>query len=309
MPRKSSLPEDVTRYRPCKCSRIRNDAGVYHVYKYSAIKLPNGKWSSNYGYLIGKIVPGEGFFPNKRYQKELASQHLASQGQSFFPDGITDVAYGQYALLQHLSGDILDKLKACFPQERAAQIYCYAMILCANGFIHMDQVDEFYQESSLSVRYRRYAFKMGYTALSNLLHDLGLRGNPVRMFEQGLIDGSSGNVAIDGHVIRSCSSMNDLAEPGYKMNLLKSTQVNLMIVYDIRNKIPLMYRTYRGSSVDKKSVEDLLRSRAFKEMRFLVDRGFYSEKVLELMSQNGNCYIIPLSMSNKNLKRIRETLQ
>lgn len=301
---RSSLPENVTRFKPCKCSRIRNDNGVYRVYKYSAVKLASGKWSSNYGYLIGKIIPGEGFFPNKRYQKELTEQELLS-----FPDGITDVCYGSYALLMHLSTDIFEKLKACFSLERAAQIYCYALILCANGFLHIDQVDEFYQESFLSVLYRKYSFKMGYTALSNLLHDLGLRGNPVRQFEQGLIDACSRNIAIDGHVIRSCSKENDLAEPGYKLRELKNSQVNVLIAYDIQNRFPLMYRTYRGSSVDKKSVEDLLLSRSFKNTKFMVDRGFFSETALNLMSKNGNCYIIPLPNSNKNLKRIRRTLQ
>lgn len=301
---RSSLPENVTRFKPCKCSRIRNDNGVYRVYKYSAVKLASGKWSSNYGYLIGKIIPGEGFFPNKRYQKELTEQELLS-----FPDGITDVCYGSYALLMHLSTDIFEKLKACFSLERAAQIYCYALILCANGFLHIDQVDEFYQESFLSVLYRKYSFKMGYTALSNLLHDLGLRGNPVRQFEQGLIDACSRNIAIDGHVIRSCSKENDLAEPRYKLRELKNSQVNVLIAYDIQNRFPLMYRTYRGSSVDKKSVEDLLLSRSFKNTKFMVDRGFFSETALNLMSKNGNCYIIPLPNSNKNLKRIRRTLQ
>ena len=93
-------------------------------------------------------------------------------------------------------------------------------------------------------------FKMGYVALSNLLHDLGLRGNSVCQFEQNLIDACSKDIAIDGHVIRSCSEKNDLAEPGYKLNLLNAPQVNLLIAYDVKNKIPLMYRTYRGSSVD-----------------------------------------------------------
>ena len=139
MARKSSLPEEVTRFKPCKCARIRNDGGVYRVYKYSAIKLASGEWSNNYGYLIGKIVPGEGFFPNKRYQKELAEQNHKT-----FPDGITDVAYGQYALLLGITRDVLDKLKSCFLPERAAQIYCYALILCVNGFVHIDQVDDFY---------------------------------------------------------------------------------------------------------------------------------------------------------------------
>ena len=304
MARKSSLPENVTCFKPCNCSRIRNDNGVYRVYKYSAVKLASGKWSSDYGYLIGKIIPGEGFFPNKRYQKELAEQEPLS-----FPDGITDVCYGNYALLMHLSTDIFDKLKACFLPERAAQIYCYALILCANGFLHIDQVDDFYQESFLSVMYRKYSFKMGYTALSNLLHDLGFRGNPVRQFEQSLIDACSRNIAIDGHVIRSCSTENDLAEPGYKLRELKNSQVNVLIAYDIQNRFPLMYRTYRGSSVDKKSVEDLLLSRSFKNTKFMVDRGFFSETVLDLMNKDGNCYIIPLANSNKDLKRIKKTLE
>ena len=50
-----------------------------------------------------------------------------------------------------------------------------------------------------------------------------------------------------------------------------------------------MYRTYRGASVDKKSVEDLLASRSFKDTKFMVDRGFFSDTVLKLMSKDGNC--------------------
>ena len=118
MTRKSSIPESILQYVPCKCCRLRNDGDVYRVYKYSAIKLPSGKWSSNYGYLIGKILPEKGFFPNKRYLKEMAVQDNVS-----FPDEITDVAYGQYALLMFLSQDILKKLETYFPRERAIQIY------------------------------------------------------------------------------------------------------------------------------------------------------------------------------------------
>ena len=82
--------------------------------------------------------------------------------------------------------------------------------------------------------------------MASLLHHLGSRGNPVREFEQSLIDESSKNIAIDGHVIRSCSENNDLAEPGYKTKQLKAPQVNLLIAYDTKTNIPLMYRTFRG---------------------------------------------------------------
>lgn len=303
MARKSSIPEQILKHVPCKCCRIRNDGDIYRVYKYNSVKLPSGQWSSDWGYLIGKIIPDQGFVPNKRYLKEL---EIAEKPH--FSDGITDVAYGQYALLMHLSSDILDKLKACFPIERAIQIYSYAIIMAANGFRYIDQIDDFYQESILSIEYQKYAFKMGHVALSNLLSDLGKRGERINAFEQSLIDQSSKNIAIDGHVIRSCSNENDLAEPGYKMNALKAPQVNLLIAYDVENNLPLIYRTYRGSSVDKRSVVEFLESRSFSGVKFIVDRGFYSEQVLEMMSNNNNCYIIPLPSNNNNFKRIKKNL-
>jgi len=102
-----------------------------------------------------------------------------------------------------------------FPAKRAVQIYCYAMIMCVNGFLYVDQIDEFYRESVLTLYYDDLSFKMGYTALSSLLKELGMKGHPVKAFEQMLIDECSGDVAIDGHVVRSVSENNDLSEPGY----------------------------------------------------------------------------------------------
>ena len=305
MGRKSTIPDEILQYRPCKCVRLRHDGnGVYRVYKYSAVQLSSGEWSNNWGYLIGKIIANEGFIPNKRYQRELEAQRVER-----FSDSITDVAYGQYALLQFLSKDVLEKLKECFLPERAVQIYTYGLILCAQGFVHLDQVNEFYTESIMSLQYNNCAFKMGYDALTSLLHDLGMKGNPVKKFEQLLIDNSSKKIAIDGHVIRSCSWNNDLAESGYKMSSLKSPQINVLIAYDTEKRAPLMYRTYRGSRVDKKSVVEFLESRSFTNVKFVVDRGFFSSKVLDLMSKDGNSYIIPLQNSNSHWKRIRETLE
>ena len=62
----ASIPDEISKFRPCKCTRIVNDNGTYRVYKYTAVKLPSGKWSNGSQYLIGKIVPGVGFCPKKR---------------------------------------------------------------------------------------------------------------------------------------------------------------------------------------------------------------------------------------------------
>ncbi len=157
MTRKSTIREDILNHVPSRCCRVRNDDdGIYRVHKYSTKKLPSGKWSNDYSYLIGKILSDKGFIPNIRYLKELGEQ-----GTVTFSDGITDITYGQYALLHHLSNDILEKLEVCFSGERTAQIYSSALIISANGFVHIDQTDDFYQDCFLSVMYRYYVLKMG----------------------------------------------------------------------------------------------------------------------------------------------------
>ncbi|MCR5420345.1 MAG: transposase [Lachnospiraceae bacterium] len=305
MARKSSIPEEILKYRPAPSTKVRNDNGIYHVYKYSAKKLKSGKWGTNSGYLIGKIVPGEGFVANKRYLQELADEKKVE-----YSNEITDVQYGKYALLISLSQEkVLENLKKCFITERAYQIYAYGLILCANGFIHVDQINDCYLDSYLSLLYSKFSFKMGYTALSNLLTEIGRQGNPRNKFEQLMIDESTKNIALDGHVIKSYSWNNCFAEPGYKMKSLKAPQINIIMAYDIKAKQPLAYQTFRGSSVDKKSCKDFFKGRTFTNTKFFVDRGFNTKDLLDIMSSNGNTYATPVRSNDKDYTRIKETLE
>ncbi|MCD8206296.1 MAG: transposase [Clostridia bacterium] len=303
--KESKVPTEITQYAPCKCCQYRPIEGSdsYRVYRIKSEKLPSGKWGTDGGTLIGKIIPGVGFEPNKRYLAELEEAEKTA-----FTDSVTDVEYGDYELLMSVSKDVSAKLNSYFGYERGAQIYSYGLILCAHGFVHVDQIDEYFQESILSVKYHNYGFKMGQTALHNLLHDLGSKGERAEMFEQSLIDNCSGPIAIDGHVIRSCSEKNDFAEIGYNVAEFKAAQINIMIAFDVITNYPIMYRSFCGSSPDEKSVIALLESRKFKNTKFLVEKGFHSQQVPDKMSENGNSYIIPLPNNDKNLQRVKETL-
>ena len=84
----SSTPDSIRKHLPCKSTSARLINGTYYVYKYSAVKLPSGKWGTDSGKAIGKIIPGEGFVPNKRYMKELEEQ-----GVIHYSDGITNIGY------------------------------------------------------------------------------------------------------------------------------------------------------------------------------------------------------------------------
>ena len=260
---KRSIPEEIKQYRPGPCTEIKQINGHYYVYMYEACRLASGKWGKKTGKCIGTIVPDTGFIPNKNY-------HLYTGEES--QDEITVLEYGQYALI----------------------IFTYAAILYANGFVHLDQIRAYYEQSWFSQEYKGIPFQMGKTALGDLLDSLGRRTKRVVRYENSAIFGSSSAIAVDGHAIRSCSSENDLGEAGYKYMCLKEDQVNLLMGYDINTGMPLFARMYRGSCNDKSTIEDLAELLDFSGILFVVDRGFYSARNLEIFSSNGNTYIIPV---------------
>ena len=286
---KSKIPDEIKQYRPGPCTEIKLISGHYYVYMYHSSQRPDGSWSKKTGKSIGTIIAGEGFIPNRNF-------HLYKGEES--QDDITVLEYGQYALVREVANEVLASLKKHFPADKASQIFAYASILFANGFVHLDQVGEYYEQSWLSQEYKSFSFKMGKTALSNLLDSLGRRTTRVVNYENSAILDSSSAIAIDGHAIRSCSEENDLGEAGYKYSLLKEDQINLLMGYDINTGIPLFSRIYRGSCNDKSTIDDLVDLLKFTGILFVVDRGFYSRKNLDIMSANDNSYIIPVPSNN-----------
>ena len=281
----SSIPEEIKQYRPGPCTEVKLINGHYYVYMYQSVRLPSGRWGKKTGKSIGTIIPGTGFIPNRNYYlyKGEGSQ-----------DEITVLEYGQYALIHTVADDILTSLKKFFPLDRASQIFAYASILYANSFVHLDQVQNYYEQSWLSLEYKNLPFKMGKTALGTLLDDLGRRTTRVTNYENAAIENSSSVMALDGHAIRSCSDENDLGETGYKFCSLKEDQVNLLMGYDVNTGVPLFARMYRGACNDKSTIEDIADLLEFTGILFVIDRGFYSAKNLKILSSNDNTYIIPV---------------
>lgn len=292
----SKIPENVSKFRPGPCTEIKLISGHYYVYTYSSVKLPSGNWGKRSGSCIGSIIPEKGFVPNKNYAKETGIEDL---------DEISVLEYGQYALISKVVYYIKRDLEGCFTFEQAAQIMTFAIILYGNGFAHLDQIQEYYDQSWLSLEYKPYSFKMGKDALGTLLDNLGRRTKRVRNYEMNSLIHSSSEVAIDGHAIRSCSDENDLAEAGYKFAALGEDQVNFLMGYDVNTGKPLFSRVFRGSCNDKATIEILSELLDINNILYIVDRGFYSSKNLELFSRRGNTYIIPLP---SHLNLFKETM-
>lgn len=282
-----SVPESIRKYKP-KGTMVKRISDHYYVYEYSSVAGPDGKRHTKMGKVIGSIKEGVGFIPNDNYNCDAE---------------ISTLDFGEYAIVIANSQKTLTLLQECFNPMDALRIYAVSLIHFVQGFTYLKDINNYYEMSYLSLKYPD--LKLGYDALCSLYDSLGRRqGNVLRM-EEKLVASSSGQIAIDGHVIGCCSTENDLAEKGYKFSKIGEPQLNLLMAYDLGSGVPILSRIYEGSSPDKVSVKDLLAQVELKNMLFIVDRGFYSSENLELFSSQGNSYIIPLA---KNLSACKEAV-
>lgn len=282
---KYSVPEFIRKFKP-KGTMVKAIADHYYVYEYSTVKGPDGKRRTKMGKSLGTIKEGIGFIPNN---------NLVNNTE------ISTLEFGEYAIVLANSTKTLVLLNKCFNPEDAVRIYVTALIHFVQGFTYLKDIRNYYDMSILSLKYPN--LKLGYSALSSLYDDLGRRQSNVLRLEEMLIAACSKQMAIDGHVIGSCSSDNDLAEKGYKFLKMGEPQLNLLMAYDVNTGTPLMSRIYSGSLPDKVSVKDLVNEVKMEGMLFIVDRGFYSAENLAIFSSNGNSYIIPLARNLTSCKK------
>lgn len=272
-----SVPEEIRAYKPVGTC-VKNIKNHFYVYEQNNLKGEDGKWHRKSGRCIGKIEYGIGFVPNETLTYE---------------EKITTLEYGQYAVALSNSRCVLERLLLYFSKKDAYRIYLVSVIHAVNSFRHRKAIGSYFEQSCLSIMYPSLSFSE--KTLAALMDSLGRRQLPVQAFQQSLIDSSSGEIAIDGHVVRNCSHNNDIAAFGNKYQVMKDTQLNLLMAYDINQGDPIFSKIYEGGCVDKISVEDAFRTYGFRDTLFVVDRGFYSEKNITMFSENGNKYIIPLS--------------
>lgn len=282
---KYAVPEEIRKLKP-KGTMVKIINGKYYVYEQTNVKVDN-KWKIKMGKMIGSISLDLGFVPNDNFS---------------YNQMITTLDFGEYYLSYYLSKNILDKLKSIFNIKEAITIYNIALIHFVNGFSYMKNIKPQYDLSYFSIKYP--SISLSEHIISNLLETLGRHTSNIEKFEDSLIENSSKEFAVDGHSIKSCSHDNSLAEDGNKKNIFKDKQINLLMGYDINNSYPVFSRMYAGATMDNISFKDLFERKKFKEILFIIDKGFYSTENLNLCSQNGNKYIVPLKSHLLNYKEI-----
>lgn len=287
---KYSVPEEIRKFKP-KGRMVKAQGSHYYVYNYKTMTI-DGKRKTIMGDCIGKIEPTIGFVPNSNYHDN---------------DDQTIYEYGQYYLAMSLTKSVLEELAMAFPnREDVVRIYLIALIHFVNGFSAIRDIPEYFKQSYMSLALPSMAF--GEQKISDVYTALGNRTTRVDKYIENVMKNTSA-MAVDGHCMPNYSKENDLAEYGNKYQKFNSTQVNLLMAYDIETSQPIYSDIFLGSELDKTTIKDLFGRFSFKNKLFIVDNGFYSEENLKEMSKDGNSFIIPLSRNHDLYKAAVESMR
>ena len=275
-----AVPEEIRAMKP-KGTMVKKIPGGYYVYEFKTVRGEDGRRRTKMGPCIGKIDPERGFVPNA---SSLRSQEWRT------------LEFGQWAVADDLAQGVRALLGEFFNAEDADRVFVVALCHFVEGLTYMKDVRGLYEMSVLSLRYP--GLRLGPDAVATLYDDLGRRDGPVMELQRALAARCSGAVAIDGHVVGSCSRRNDLSSKGYKFPKLGEPQANLLMALDAKTGRPICSRFYEGRATDRLAVRDLLRQVPFSGVIFVVDRGFNGDDNAELLCENGNHYVFPLDSSD-----------
>jgi len=269
-----AVPEEILKFKP-KGTMVKKIHGGFYVYAMENVKNPEtGKWQTKSKGILGKITVENGYIPNEEV-------------------GYTVLEYGAYHLAEECASEIKAQFQQAFVKcDDAKRIWALALIYAVNGFRPISAISLLYRKSSLSIAYPD--LKMGETAISNILDHLGRRDTEAKEFQDILLQ-SVKEIAIDGHVIPRYSKLDGMTEYGYKYKQLGSEQVNLLTAYDVTKNRPVAMKMFDGSKNDKASVKEMIADVIVEGCLYLMDRGFYSPELKEMLTAKNATYIMPTS--------------
>ena len=272
-----TVPEEIRKMKPVG-TIIKVVKGNYYVYTNSRHKdQESGKWKTDPGKLLGKIMPDLGFVP-----KETPADG----------NGMTCFDYGQYILSSRLAGDDYRRLKEFFTVEEAAQIFALASMFAFEGYVGLKPTEELFETSLIAHDYP--SLKYTYHRISGLLSGIG-RNDRILDFQRRCLEDAD-TLAVDGHVIPSDNEGSDLSFNGYKAREAKGEQMNLLVAIDVDTHLPLATRVFPGYMVDKSDFTEFLAHFGRIDGKLLImDSGFYSKDNIDCIRRAGADYIMPLS--------------
>lgn len=104
---------------------------------------------------------------------------------------------------------------------------------------------------------------------------------------------------MDSTHVSTVSEQLGINAKGYNPSHDYDEQIRLMYLFSAQLKQPVYYRLINGNITDISFMSLCLKEMNVREVVFIADRGFYSEKNITDLNENSLQYIIPLRRNNQ----------
>ncbi len=196
--------------------------------------------------------------------------------------------YGNARLLMGVMDEIIPSLKGAFPDD-------YKEII-AMGIVKVLQptplrlVKSRWERLYLS---KEIEASLSPNILSERLRYIGSDWDAQRRFFEYLM-GRSKYLVFDLSSIVSYSKDLRLAEKGYNSEHLYLKQINFALVFSTDCNVPVMIKAIPGSVRDIKSLKHIIKTLGLNSSILVLDRGFASHYLADLMKEKEMRFILPL---------------
>ena len=240
----------VKRPKNTICKMIGNKCAVIERV---GCKRVNGKNIPMNGHVIGHIID---------------SVYVPKSKVSF---RITLKNYGDFAMADMLSSEILNDLIKVYGDE-GTRIYCIAMLRALNPRLTDNQIDDEYEESFISEKYK--GLSLGRSTVSTLIENIGKDAEKSLRFMQTRVEriGDEDLVAVDGMLSPNNSRVNSLSEFSFKGRIKSSRDLSQIIAFNTATKEIICSLPYPGNTVDIVSFPDFIKKIGIKNGIVVTDK-------------------------------------
>jgi len=206
---------------------------------------------------------------------------------------ITIKEYGAFFVVWQQNQDIVEALKELFPTWwKELWSMAYLRLMYQTPLKHLDL---YYQTSFVSETLPQVRFSD--KSITACLRAIGQERGKIVNFLKRFVKGSSFVLVDATHVISLSSGMQE-NRLGYNNKHQYDPQVNLLFIYEVKQKLPVYYRLVAGNIREIKALKMTLLESGLNKAIVVTDKGFYSKENVEAMGNEGLSYIIPMKRNS-----------
>lgn len=301
MTKKIDCSPDTKEYAPLL--RVKKIKGNLYLYEVTPSYNPVTKKRSQTSKYIRKVYPHEDLHNITRDPPPVPVEPPKLKEIKAFGD-----AYAFHSLVEEIG---LEKiLLKCFSQEDTHFLLLLTAyrLLCGDSLCHLSS----WMETSDLLSFYPYEQSLSSSSISKTLHRIGCsideQSAHFFLHWSQKINREGESLLFDLTSFSSQARHMEELEMGYSKDHSPHPQLNMGLLVNQEQYLPLIYKVYPGSLKDVSLLSHMVQEAkllGISSLRFILDRGFYSTYNLHHMIRHGFSFLLPLPRTASKLtKRI-----